>query len=81
MRAATTGVPVKSPSEEAKRQACASVVTWASDGPLVPPLREFARSFPYEGQSDAAAAAGPASASAVTSAQPRAMKLPLLLVM
>jgi len=30
---------------------------------------------------DAAAAAGPASASAVTSAQPRAMKLPLLLVM
>src|SRR2546423_9583287 len=48
---ATTGVPVKSPSVDAKLHTGPIVGTSLNDGPSEPPLRELARSWPYIGHS------------------------------
>src|SRR5919108_2378757 len=63
---ATTGVPVKSPSSERKRQASVSVAACSAEGSSAPPSRELARSFPYTGQSACAGALRASAASAIT---------------
>src|SRR5437763_1256482 len=62
---ATTGVPVKSPVDDLNSHACDSELTSLGDGPAAE-LREFARSWPYNGQS-AFAACGSASPASMRS--------------
>src|SRR3954447_6772972 len=54
----TTGVPVKSPLVDLTLQTGRSDESSFHDGPHCPPSREFARSWPYSGQSPPVSGAG-----------------------